>query len=205
MLEKEEYKYSLIKDTIIGQVKDMFPEEISEYFDETIEIIGDATKIGKIVKIIFDIKNIFFMKKFKKFIKNIDESNTKKELFFKLEEDPKKFSEKLLIILDNIDFLEKINYLTELFIMYANKDISKKEFFRCCKILESNNYYDIKDFKNKDKFSTINNDDNLFLFMGLLQSSSKVDGTYGGIGHLSELTLSKAGEIFIEINKKITD
>lgn len=81
MSEKEKYKYSLIKDTIITQVKDIFPEEISEYFDETIEIIGDATKIGKIFKIIFDIKNIFFMKKFKKFIKNIDESNAKKELF----------------------------------------------------------------------------------------------------------------------------
>lgn len=207
-----------IKDEIIEHLTNI-PQELKQYrnlFNKNFLITGlEILKQIKLEDILKIIDEKFFLGSAQKllsfgdkillenlfiFLSKIDSKTfEEKQLFFK--NLGKKFPEKLLIVIKKIDFEEKIYYLSELFNMLLKEKISTKEFFRCCKILENNIYDDIYDFRYKEEYSFLNEEDKVHFQARLLVNEPPKPGKIT-IASTSKLKLTKEGEIFLKINKK---
>ncbi|MGL5724738.1 hypothetical protein, partial [Cetobacterium sp.] len=104
----------------------------------------------------------------------------------------------LFIVINNIDFEEKIDYLSELYCLYAKQEITEIEFFRCCKILENSSYLDINDFEDKCYNLDMENG-RLYLGIGLLEEDYSYRGKLTTHNESVLLKKTKVGEIFQKI------
>ncbi|MCJ8342555.1 MAG: hypothetical protein MJH09_06865 [Cetobacterium sp.] len=169
-----------------------------------VEIISDCAEIfGENIpgiSILFNGRKFYlgyqekkFLSKLTNFIKDISSANLKD---FDWNDDD--FNNKLITVIDKIDFEEKIDYLSKLFILYSEKRIDKTLFFRCCKILEQSSYYDIFNFKNKN-YELGSEDGPLYLSIGLLENKLPKKGQTVSPGSIGSLSFSQAGEVFLKI------
>ena len=145
------------------------------------------------------------MKKIEKFLKRTDNLTVGEinNLVKKCQESKEKFTGQLIITIDRLESEEKIDYLAELFIMFAKEEIDKKLYFRCCKALDNSSYYDIADFKEKKFYSNGNDEDIIYFSIGLLRNQKPVQQNVVRVGGLMYFEISETGEIFLKLNKKL--
>lgn len=199
-------KYENFKKEIINKAVTLYnllPEEVKDFVKFGNEISEDLSKIIKVVKFYNEFKERRLVKKIEQFLKNtntlsLDEVNN---LIEKCELTKEKFIEHLIVTIDRLESEEKVNYFSKLFILFATTNMEKQLYFRCCKILDNYSYYDLVNFKEKEEYNFENKDDILYFSIGLLQNISQGKNSGISLKKLAELTLSDAGNVFLELNK----
>lgn len=188
---------------IKNEMKANVVEIIEKYIPESKEVINFikdneidllVEDFSKIYKIVRNLKDRIEVKKIEKMLKKL---KNKEYVELKVV-NKKEFYEKLFIVITRIDFEEKIDYLTELYILLAKQEISEVEFFRCSKILENISYSDLKNFENKE-YTLENEDRELFYMSGLLERKPPEKDQKATIQSLFLYKNSRAGNILLDI------
>lgn len=138
-------------------------------------------------------------KKLKKFIKKIYDDKTTNPNF-NCDDD---FIEKLFVVIDRIDFEEKIDYMAELYAMLTRGEVTNAQFFRGCKILDNISLIDLNTFSEKDYYEVAIDDGSLYLMLGLLENKYPKQGEPIKVKDMGALKLSTMGEIFLKIKNKL--
>lgn len=187
------------KDNVFNFLDNSTNENCIEIFSDIVDIAGESVP-G--VSILFKGRKLYlgyqekkFLDKLSKFIRDIDSSESKE---FNWNDND--FNNKLITVIDKIDFEEKINYLSNLFILYSQKQIDKSLFFRCCKILEQSSYFDILNFENIS-YELGSENGPLYLSIGLLENKLPKKGQPVSLGSVGNLNFSQAGEVFLKIKQ----
>ncbi len=195
-------------------------ERTKHFFKEGIEIIKNSDILIEetlkskypLIDIISTFRDEYLIRKLIKFFKNISNLSPeeKNKIIKKLQNE--NVVERVIIAVDRIDTEDKIDYYFKLVKMLCNEEIDTILFYRCCKILENYSYYDINSFSRKSNYSISNEEDILAFSMGLLQNKPqgglRSDNRGGMLRQpisvlgMSELVLSKAGEIFLKLNNR---
>ncbi|MGL6099839.1 MAG: hypothetical protein ACRCZ9_00345 [Fusobacteriaceae bacterium] len=198
---KEESIYSENKEKLsnlfIKEAKDFVGEDIYKIIEQIgiLEFVKDAFPV---ISTTWSFYQKIQMKKLEKFVKGIY-GNENINFEYKITKD---FIEKLYIVIDRIDYCEKIMYLTELYSMLTNDEITNSEFFRGCKILENTSIMDITDFYRKDTYQIAIDNGGLYQMLGFLESQSPEKGKVISLGDMGSLKLSKMGEVFLKIKEE---
>lgn len=176
--------------------------EIEAFLESAFEIgkdlINKIPVLPEIIKGGSSFRDKVLLKKIYSFLQGIN-SVSKEEVKSFFEKDINNFSEKLLIILDKIDFEEKIEYLSFLFKMLMKDEIDNKLFFRTCKILDSISYADLELLETKEKYDFSNENDILFYGYGVLENKKQPKDGSVQVNKLGMLELSPVGEILLKI------
>lgn len=166
--------------------------EISDFFSQELPGISIPFKTRKMY---LGFKEKKFLRKLTIFIKDVNTDNLST---FNWED--REFNNKLITVVDRVDFEEKLSYLSKLFELYAKGGIKKDLFFRCCKILEHSSYLDIDNFSNQN-YEVGDLDGPLYLSIGLLENELPKRGQTISIGSIGMLKLSEAGKVFVWIKE----
>lgn len=190
---------------VVIEYYNLLPEEIRELMGEGIEVFKDGSKVYNFIKIYNSFKERFLIKKIERFLKNTESlsSNEIIELMEKCEQSKEKFIEQLIIMIDRLESEEKVEYFSKLFMLFAKKEIEKTLYFRYCKILENNSYYDIVSFSKEDIYSIEKDKDMVAFSMKLLQERPKIKGELISAELSNRLVLSEAGKVFLKLNELI--
>lgn len=194
------------KEITDGAIKlyNLFPDEVKILIETGTEATKDTSQIIKLIKLYNSFKERFLIKKIERFLENVgglslDEINN---LIEKCQETKEKFTNQLIVTIDRLESEEKIDYLAELFIMFAKNKLDKRLYFRCCKVLDNYSYLDLKNFQRKNKYYMTENEDAIALLMGLLKNLPPVKEEPINAIKMSELILTEAGEVFLKLNKQ---
>ena len=191
--------FDKLKDNILNFLDSPTNENYVEIFSDTADIIGESVPGTSIIfkgrQLYLGYQEKKFLNKLSNFIKDIDSSDSKD---FNWNDND--FNNKLITVIDKIDFEEKINYLSNLFILYSQKQIDKSLFFRCCKILEQSSYFDILNFENIS-YELGSENGPLYLSIGLLENKLPKTGQSISLGSVGNLNFSQAGEVFLKIKQ----
>lgn len=183
-------------------------ERTKGFFKESIEVIKNGDILVKeciknkfpLADIAITFRDEYLIRKMYRFFSNISETSfeERNKIIKKLQNE--KIIESIIIAIDRIDLEDKVDYYSKLIILLCREEIDVNLFHRCCKILENYSYDDVSNFSRKESYNIVDGDDVIAFSMGLLQNKPQGKGTPISALGLTELVLSKAGEIFLKLN-----
>ena len=137
----------------LSELTSDYAESTLDFFTEN-EALKDIPIFGtffKIFKTVNNIKEQFFLKKLYKFLFHLKEIPLKNRIEFinNLEEDKQKVGEKILILIDKLDDLDKPKMISNLFKATIEEKISYQEFLIISNAVSNSYINDLKELKRE--------------------------------------------------------
>lgn len=204
---------SLINEVVGDNLKDMIIDSAEIALDNFLEdgVLKEIPFFGSLykgIKAIIGIKENIFAKKIYKFLIEIkDIPQSEREIFInKLEENDEfrqKVGEKLIVLIEQLDDLEKPTIIGKLFKANIEGNLSYYEFLKLSSVIQKSFLPDIKKLKKERGYAYINRDDEAqYVSLGVYSmkierdnSASRVARTQTSLSNISFKTIYKLNHL----------
>ncbi len=138
MRYKDEPLKKLLNDNLGDSVKEIFEIGIDSLFDnELVENVPIVNTICGLFNLGKSIGERFFIKKLVRFLECSDSIDQDEIIKFFDKYKDEDIQERLIMIIDKIDEIEKARVISNLFRAVVGREISKNDFMRCCIAVQS--------------------------------------------------------------------